>query len=143
MRLLGRMIWVAIALAIAGLAGLAVAGVVGLEVATRVRTDVANAGDLDRWFQLARKAADYWPLVGGLSVLAPLVLVIAGEVMRIRSFLFYLVGGGLALAAGPLLQLGGIEALRTGAVPMLMAQTLAVAGFAAGAVYWLLAGRKA
>ncbi len=42
-------------------------------------------------------------LASGASILPAIAVVIVGEVARIRSWLYYVVGGGLALAAIPLL----------------------------------------
>ena len=71
-----------------------------------------------------------------------ILVVIIGEVARIRQALFYIAGGGLAVAAAPLL----IEVQRAGTMtglPAFLWQVFATAGFIGGAVYWLLAGRKA
>ncbi len=82
----------------------------------------------------------------GLSFATTLILalavVITGEVARIRTGLFYIVGGGAAVAAAPLL----IEVQRQGGagnLPAFIWQVFATAGFAGGALYWMLAGRKA
>ena len=76
------------------------------------------------------------------TLLPPLLLVIVGEVARIRSSLYYIIGGGVALAVVPL--------LTRMAQPMTVLeispgvwQVLAVAGFTGGFVYWLIAGRNA
>lgn len=76
------------------------------------------------------------------TLILALGVVIVGEVARIRSGLFYIVGGGAAVAAAPLL----IEVQRQGGVanlPAFVWQVFATAGFAGGALYWMLAGRKA
>lgn len=76
------------------------------------------------------------------TLLLALGVIVTGEVARIRSALFYIAGGGLAVAAGPLL----IEAQKGASVTQLPAfiwQVFATAGFVGGAVYWLLAGRRA
>ena len=74
--------------------------------------------------------------------LAPvLLLVIAGEVARIRSVIYYVLGAGAALAAVPLLASYGADGgLAATAVAW---QVFATAGFAGGMVYWLVAGRGA
>ena len=54
-------------------------------------------------------------LTTGLTVIPALLVVFIGEIARIRSALYYVVGGGLALAAVPLLARygqGGIAASR-------------------------------
>lgn len=77
------------------------------------------------------------------TLLLALAVVIIGEVARIRSGLFYIAGGGLAVAAAPLL----IEVQRHGGntanLPAFLWQVFATAGFAGGALYWMIAGRKA
>jgi hypothetical protein len=81
-------------------------------------------------------------LVSVQTLLPALLLVIIGEVARIRGAFYYVVGGGAALAVVPLLtrinQPAGILELS----PVVW-QVLATAGFAGGFVYWLLAGRNA
>ena len=75
-----------------------------------------------------------------LTALPGLVLAVIGEVFAIRSFLYYVVAGGLALAAIPLLAASGGST----SVPAADYMTIfASAGFAGGAVYWLIAGRNA
>lgn len=77
------------------------------------------------------------------TLVLALAVVIIGEVARIRHALFYIAGGGLAVAAAPLL----IEVQRQGGsaanLPAFIWQVFATAGFAGGALYWMLAGRKA
>ena len=71
-----------------------------------------------------------------------LLLVIIGEVARIRGALYYVIGGGAALAVVPLLARLGQPARVLELSPVVW-QVLATAGFAGGFVYWLLAGRRA
>ena len=77
-----------------------------------------------------------------ISLLLALLVVIVGEVARIRSALFYIAGGGIAVAAAPLLtevhRAGGMTGL-----PAFLWQVFATAGFVGGGVYWLVAGRRA
>ena len=66
----------------------------------------------------------------------------AGEALRIRSWMYYVLAGGAAMAAIPVLasQRGGdLAALPAGQYMTIFA----AAGFAGGLVYWLLAGRNA
>ena len=81
-------------------------------------------------------------LASGLTVLPALVVVLVGEVARIRSALYYILGGGAALAAIPLLSRLSHSADLALPGPVVW-QVLATAGFAGGFVYWLLAGRRA
>ncbi len=77
-----------------------------------------------------------------LSVLPGLVAAVVGEVAEIRAALYYIVAGGLAMIVMPLAYI--VQNAPAQAVPS--AQYLAIyatAGFAAGFVYWLVAGRGA
>jgi hypothetical protein len=81
-------------------------------------------------------------LASGASILPAIGVVIVGEVARIRSWLYYVIGGGLALAAIPLLariNSSGVATLSEATVW----QVFATAGFAGGLVYWIIAGRNA
>jgi hypothetical protein len=76
------------------------------------------------------------------TLLPALLLVIVGEVARIRGAMYYVIGGGVALALVPLLARFGQWSTVLGVAPAVW-QVLATAGFAGGFVYWLLAGRNA
>ncbi len=76
------------------------------------------------------------------TLLPALLLVIVGEVARIRGAMYYVIGGGVALALMPLLARFGQWSTVLGVAPAVW-QVLATAGFAGGFVYWLLAGRNA
>lgn len=81
-------------------------------------------------------------IASGATVLPAIAVVIIGEVARIRSWLYYFVGGGLALAAIPLL--ARINTSGMASLPEAMVwQVFATAGFAGGLVYWIIAGRNA
>jgi hypothetical protein len=77
-----------------------------------------------------------------LTALPALIAVVAGEVMRVRSWMYYVLAGGLSLAAIPILAVPETADLAT----ILASQTMtifATAGFAGGLLYWLLAGARA
>jgi hypothetical protein len=80
-----------------------------------------------------------------LTLLPALAAVILGEVLRIRSVLYYVATGGIAAVIVP--ASAGLMALTpVGAAPGAIAPGLpifATAGFAAGFMYWLIAGRRA
>jgi hypothetical protein len=81
-------------------------------------------------------------LTTGLTIIPALLVVFVGEVARIRSALYYVAGGGAALAAIPLLARVG----QSGGVVLpeqIVWQVFATAGFAGGFIYWLIAGRNA
>jgi hypothetical protein len=77
-----------------------------------------------------------------LTALPALIAVVVGEVMRIRAWMYYVLAGGLSLAAIPIL-----AAPETAELPAILtshAMTIfATAGFAGGVLYWLLAGARA
>jgi hypothetical protein len=78
-----------------------------------------------------------------VTALVPaLLVVIVGEVARIRGALYYVAGGGAALAVVPLLTRLGQPGSVLDLAPAVW-HVLATAGFAGGFVYWLLAGRNA
>jgi hypothetical protein len=77
-----------------------------------------------------------------LTLLPALAAAVIGEVARIRSLLYYLVAGGAAAALMPIIatRMGEVEGA-TYATPYFT--IMATAGFAAGLIYWLIAGRNA
>lgn len=104
--------------------------------------ELAVAGP-DRWLIAAGWAAD--TAVFSLVFAAPLVLLIGifGEVVRVRSFAFYIL-------AGIFVALAGFAALYSSEGPAdpTLANSYAIAtylttGFVSGLVYWLVAGRFA
>jgi hypothetical protein len=81
-------------------------------------------------------------VVPSLTLLPALGAIIAGEVMKIRSALYYIAAGGAAAAVMPLtMRPVGDEMVHAPAGQYLA--IMATAGFAAGLVYWLIAGRRA
>ena len=77
-----------------------------------------------------------------LTVLPAAIAAIVGEALRIRSWMYYVLAGGAAMAAIPLL-----ASPRSDQLPVLPTgqymTIFAAAGFVGGFVYWLLAGRNA
>ena len=77
-----------------------------------------------------------------LTVLPAAIAAIVGEALRIRSWMYYVLGGGAAMAAIPVLASPGAASLP--AIPTGQYMTIfAGSGFIGGFVYWLLAGRNA
>lgn len=77
-----------------------------------------------------------------LSLLPGLVAAIIGEVAKIRSVVYYILAGGLALIVMPLAYI--VQNAPETAMPSVQYLSIyATAGFAAGLVYWLVAGRNA
>jgi hypothetical protein len=94
---------------------------------------------LNAGFDLARLA---YSLLSVQTVLPALLLVIVGEVARIRGAMYYVIGGGAALAIVPLMSRLHQPLTALDLSPVVW-QVLATAGFAGGFAYWLLAGRNA
>jgi hypothetical protein len=137
MRTIGRLIVVPLAFLIAAAAAGFVLFTLGLEKITHALhgTEVGA--------QTVEYAFDMGTLIlSGLTIIPSLAVIILGEVARIRSWLYYMIGGGFALAALPLL--GRLNDASLGAMPdAAVWQVLATAGFVGGLVYWLIAGRNA
>ena len=138
-RTVGRIIVVAFAFLLATLAVVFVLVTLGLERVTGELHRLGPDGDfVSTSFSLMDQGL---ALLAGLSIIPALLVILVGEIGRIRSLLYYVAGGGAALAALPLL-----ARLQSGAfvVPeQTVWQVFATAGFAGGLVYWLIAGRNA
>ena len=77
-----------------------------------------------------------------LTALPALVAAVAGEVLRVRSWMYYVLAGGAALAVVPLLAAPeGADLTEIAASPYMT--IFAASGFAGGFIYWLLAGARA
>ena len=141
MRVVGRILWIPFAMLAAALTTVGVIVVLGQErivqaMAGREPDQVVVSAALDIFGLLLA-------LTSVQTLLPPLLLVIVGEVARLRSALYYVVGGGIAIAIIPLLaRLADPMQFMVGVSPVVW-QVLATAGFAGGLVYWLLAGRNA
>jgi hypothetical protein len=79
-------------------------------------------------------------LAQALSILPAVILMVIGELAKIRSWIYYIPAGGIACAVMPLLPIEHSEDFAFSAPHYAV---LAVAGFAAGWMYWLIAGRDA
>jgi hypothetical protein len=77
-----------------------------------------------------------------LTALPGLVAVVAGEALKIKSWMYYVLAGGAALAVIPIL--AAPQSAELADVVGSHAMTVfAAAGFAGGFVYWLLAAARA
>jgi hypothetical protein len=139
-----RGIWVILAFCFAASAALAVLFALG---AIWVGDELSAAAPHDP--MLHHGAAPFFGLVLFAGTVAPaltslpaLIAVVAGEVLRLRSWMYCVIAGGLSLAAIPLLAGTRNSDLEAVASSQYMAIFL-TAGFAGGFVYWLLAGRNA
>jgi hypothetical protein len=110
------------------------------EVATQMPD---NPDDVSRFVNEGLGMIAFVFTVAPALTLAPAVLaVVVGEVARIRSLLYYVLAGGAAAAIMPLIATR-TEAAETATYNAPYFSIMATAGFAAGLVYWLLAGRRA
>lgn len=135
----GRLIIVPIGFLLALIASALVLVTLGLERLTHLMHGQGAPEIVDSTLDL------FWQgslIASGASILPALAVVIIGEVGRIRSWLYYVIGGGLALAAIPLLAQITTSGMST--IPEATVwQLFATAGFAGGLVYWIVAGRNA
>lgn len=140
LRTLGRLILVPVAFLIAAGVSVLVALTLGLEkISAAVSGHEGGTDTVEAYWQIAMQGG---LLLAGLTVLPALVLVIVGEVARIRSWLYYMIGGGMAVGLLPVAALAGAPDL-SAMPPAALWQVLATAGFTGGLVYWVLAGRTA
>ena len=139
-----RGIWVVTAFCLASLAALAVLFALG---AIWVGDELRAAAPQDP--MLHHGAAPFFGMVLFAGTVAPaltslpgLIAVVAGEVLRVRSWMYYVLAGGVSLAAIPLLVGARNADLQAVAESQYLTIFLA-AGFAGGFIYWLLAGARA
>jgi len=139
-----RGIWVVTAFCLAALAALVVLFALG---AMWVGDELRAAAPQDP--MLHHGAAPMFGVVLFASTVAPaltslpgLIAVVAGEVLRVRSWMYYVLAGGASLAAVPLLVGARNADLQAVASSQYLTIFLA-AGFAGGFIYWLLAGARA
>jgi hypothetical protein len=138
-RALGRLILVPLGLLMGLLTAAAVLVSLGLERTTHT---LARRPFTEDSIELLFRIGESILGLAGVATLVPaLIVVVVGEVARIRSALFYIAGGGVAFAILPLLAASGPRG--PGPVDGALWTVLATAGFAGGLVYWLIADRKA
>jgi hypothetical protein len=139
-----RFTWVLIAFLLAVSAALAIlfalgAMWVGDELRAADPYDPTLRHGADRIFGLVLFAGTVGP---ALTILPALGAVIVGEVLKLRSWMYYVLAGGASLAAIPLLAAPRPEDIQAlPAAPYL--SIFAAAGFVGGFIYWLLAGARA
>ena len=86
--------------------------------------------------------AFFFTMAPVLTLLPGLAAAVVGEVARVRSLLYYVVAGGASAALMPLIATRPeVAQSSTYAAPYFT--IMATAGFVAGFVYWLIAGRNA
>ncbi len=137
---IGRLLWVLIAFVLSGIATVFFLVMIGQErIAVILHGEGEEGETVWAALDLLNQAHVLW---SGMTLLPVVLIVIVGEVARIRSSLYYIVGGGLALAAIPLLARWS-QAEANILPPALVWQVFASAGFLGGWIYWALAGRRA
>lgn len=138
---LWRIVVVPVAFVVAGAASTFVLVTLALERVTQVlhgRGAEGASSILDVFDVVAQGIV----LASGITILPAFLVVLVGEVARIRASLYYILGGGAALAAIPLLSQFSRSSDLVLPAPLVW-QVFATAGFVGGFVYWLLAGRRA
>jgi hypothetical protein len=138
-----RMLWVVTAFCIA--AGIALAVLLalgGLWVGDELRAAAPHDPMLQQGAPVFGIVVFAGTVTRALTALPALVAVVAGEVLRLRSWMYYVLAGGASLAVVPLLAAPqGADLTAIAASPYM--PIFAAAGFAGGFIYWLLAGRRA
>jgi len=144
LRFIARLILIPLGFVLAVLAAAAVFMILGYEQfaeATAIPMDDPN-DFIDGWMNMAGDAKIMAAYFTGATILPAIILIIIGEVAKIRSSIYYVVGAGLAMAAMPFLYDLSINSeisdTARNVLPM-----FATAGFAGGLMYWLVAGRTA
>lgn len=138
LKLLGRGLAILFAFAVAAVVAVVVLFTLGSAWVGDVLYDYAEGDPLLEDFSGVMGIVVFASAVGpALSALPGLAAVAVGEVMRLRSWLYYVPAGGGALALIPLLIAPGAPDAPAADYMTIFAS----AGFAAGFVYWLLAGR--
>jgi hypothetical protein len=143
LRTIFRMIWVVTAFVIAALAALAVLLALGaIWVGDELRAAAPNDPFVEHGASVFGMVLFAGTVGPALTALPALIAVVAGEVLRIRSWIYYVLAGGAALAVIPIL--AAPQSADLGQVVASHAMTIfAAAGFAGGFIYWLLAGARA
>lgn len=138
-RAIGRLFVVPLSFLLGGMVAGWVLLTLGLERVTQAVHVESEAGDMDMLFDMVDHGLI---LVGGSTIIPAVIVILIGEIARIRSILYYVIGGGLSLVAIPLLA-GYADPSGFAAPDAVVWQVFATAGFAGGFIYWLLAGRWA
>ena len=137
------MIWVVTAFCIAALVALAVLFALGaIWVGDELRAAAPNDPLLEQGAPIFGVVLFVGTVGPALTALPALVAVVVGEVLKVRSWMYYVLAGGAALAVIPIL--AAPQSAELAEVVASHAMTVfATAGFAGGFVYWLLAVARA
>ncbi|HUS95794.1 MAG TPA: hypothetical protein VMX97_03540 [Hyphomicrobiaceae bacterium] len=137
LKFLSRLILVPLGFVLGALAAVAVLLSLGSERITQAISANGDVSLTETWALLQSAVV----LTSAMTLVPALLLVIAGEVARIRTIYYYVAGGGAALAATPLIARFGEAGAFSMPNPAVW-QVFATAGFLGGFVYWLIAGRS-
>jgi hypothetical protein len=136
-----RWLWVVIAFGIAALIALTILFGMGIYwLGDEIRAGAE--GDHFLWATAEVFAALFFTaaVAPALTALPGLFAVIIGEVMRVRSSIYYMLAGGAALAVIPILA----RTAENVSMPFSSYMSLfAASGFVGGFAYWALAGARA
>ena len=143
LRTIFRMLWVVVAFCLAVAVALAVLFALGaMWTGDALRAAAPNDPLLRDGAPIFGMVLFAGTVTPALNALPALIGVVAGEVLRIRSWMYYVLAGGASLAAVPIL-----AAPDPADLPRIIASPymtiFAAAGFAGGFIYWLLAGARA
>ena len=143
LRTIFRMVWVVTSFVIAALVALAVLLALGaIWVGDELRAAAPDDPLLVQGAPIFGVVLFAGTVGPALTALPGLIAVVAGEALRIRSWMYYVLAGGAALAVIPVLAAPPSADLAEIIASHAMA-VFAAAGFAGGFVYWLLAGARA
>jgi hypothetical protein len=140
-RALGRLIVVPLGLLMGVITAAAILVTLGLELTTHTLS--ASPDDAARLEVLLDMGFGFLWIAAASSILPALLLAVIGEIAHIRSALYYIVAGGISVALFPFVFGLGAPDASIAAIPTRAWAVLATAGFAAGFVYWIVAGRRA
>jgi hypothetical protein len=151
--MIARLILIPLALCLAA-AGAWLALVIGLfanpelaglwaALAERILDTAAAAamGDERGVLQIAALAGASWKLVLGVILAPSLIVAVVSEVFGLRSGVMQVLAAAALTAAVPFAMLP--HTLSTSGMPPALLTALAIAGAVGGALYWLVAGRRA
>jgi len=141
--LLGRSLWVIIAFGLSVFLAFIVLVILGSYSASEeLREGYQPDGEMGPIVDILSMlfgGASFLMVVTPILTFMPAVLaVIVAEVIQVRNILYYLVAGGLSVAALPLLASTGDTGFNLHTLTI-----FATAGFCGGLLYWLMAGRNA
>jgi len=141
-RLIGRLIIVTLGFALALLFGFAIMAYLGGQLlAQELAQQYGNeaSGQILDFIGYIGFLVELYPAI---TLLPAILVVVIGEIGRLRSWMYYVLANGAASLMVPALYVASNESQRDLPSSSFLL-IFATAGFGAGLVYWLIAGRKA